>query len=262
MTIQQATEQLRKALAAGEPCDPIRSLLPEGDIEAAYEVQQTLNDERISAGHQVIGRKIGLTSRVVQEQLGVDRPDFGSLFADMVFDDGEPIPMSRFLQPKVEAEVAFVLGRDLDTPVPTVVDVLRATEFVLPALEIVDSRIRDWDITILDTIADNASCGAVVLGTVPHSLNGLDLPGVGMLLEHGGEVLSTGAGRACLGSPATAVAWLARELQRRSTPLCAGEVILSGALGPMIPVTKPGSYRAELAGLGDVTAVFTRGEAA
>ncbi|WP_205879380.1 2-keto-4-pentenoate hydratase [Leucobacter triazinivorans] len=259
MSIEQAAERLRRAWATRTPCDPIRSLISEGGIEAAYEVQQRLSDDRIARGGQIVGRKIGLTSRAVQQQLGVDQPDFGSIFADTVHHDGEPIPLGGFLQPKIEAEIAFVLGSCIEQPTPTVADVLRATEFVLPAIEIVDSRVRDWDITILDTIADNASCGAVVLGTVPRRLEGLDLPGLGMSLEHRGQVVSTGSGRACLGSPAIAVTWLARELRRRKTPLCAGEIVLSGALGPMVPVTGPGAYRADFGELGDLTAVFTGG---
>lgn len=259
MSIEQAIMQLRQAATTGEPCAPIRALIPDSDINAAYEVQQRLNDERVAAGGRIVGRKIGLTSLAVQEQLGVDQPDFGSLFADMVFCDGEPIDLSRFIQPKVEAEVAFVLGEDIDTQTPTIADVIRATAFVLPAIEVVDSRIQNWDIKITDTIADNASCGAVVLGTVPYSLSALDLPGMGMLLEHNGQVVSTGAGRACLGSPTVAVTWLAQELKRRDNPLRAGEILLSGALGPMVAVKGAGVYRASINGLGDVTAVFTGG---
>lgn len=259
MSIDRAAQQLHEAAATRTPCAPIRELIEADDIETAYEIQQRLNDDRIARGGQIVGRKIGLTSLAVQQQLGVDQPDFGSLFADMVFADGEPISLDRFLQPKVEAEVAFVLGEDIDSPLPTIADVIRATAFVLPAIEIVDSRIANWDITIVDTIADNASCGAIVLGTVPRALDGLDLPGLGMLLEHDGQVVSTGSGRACLGSPTIAVTWLAQEFRRRSTPLCAGEIVLSGALGPMVPVTGAGAFRADLGELGDVTAVFKEG---
>ena len=259
MSIESVISQLSEAIRIGKPCPPVRTLLAPGDIDAAYDAQIRVNDARVAAGGHIIGKKIGLTSRVVQEQLGVDQPDFGTLFADMVYHDEEPIALEGFMQPRIEAEVAFVLGRDIDNPVPSVVDVIRATEFVLPALEIVDSRIADWDISIVDTIADNASCGAVVLGTVPHALEGLNLPSLGMSLEHRGEVVSTGAGRACLGSPTIAVAWLARELQRRDTPLSAGDVILSGALGPMVPVSGGGSFRADLGQLGTVTAVFSEG---
>ncbi|GAA3935477.1 2-keto-4-pentenoate hydratase [Microbacterium soli] len=253
--IRAADARLQQAADTGVPCAPVRDLIGETDQDAAYAVQSLRTARRLAAGHRLVGRKIGLTSLAVQRQLGVDSPDFGVLFDDMIFADREPIDIGRFLQPKVEAEVAFVLGRDLDSPVAHVADVLRATEFVLPAIEIVDSRIADWDIRLADTIADNASSGAVVLGTTPRSLVGLDLGEVGATLEHGGDPVSTGSGAACLGSPVIAVAWLAREVARRGAPLRAGEVILSGALGPMV-IARPGVHRARLDGLGDVHADF------
>lgn len=259
MSIETVIAQLDEATRTGVPCAPIRPLLADGDVDAAYEIQARMIDARVTNGEHIVGRKIGLTSPVVQEQLGVDQPDFGTLFANMMYSDEEPIALDSLLQPRVEAEVAFVLGKNIDHPAPSIVDVIRATEFVLPAIEVVDSRIANWDISIVDTVADNASCGAVVLGTVPHRLDRLDLPGLGMSLDHGGQVVSTGTGRACLGSPTIAVAWLARELQRRETPLKAGDIVLSGALGPMVSVSSTGSYRADLGTLGTVTAVFTGG---
>jgi len=259
MSIESITAQLIEAARIGVPCQPIRNLIAQNNIDTGYAVQSGITEQRVHDGGHIVGRKIGLTSPAVQKQLGVDQPDFGTLFADMVYHEGEPIPLESLLQPKVEAEVAFVLGRDLDHPAPSVVDVIQATEFVLPAIEVVDSRIANWDISIVDTIADNASCGALVLGTVPHRLEQLDLPNLGMSLEHRGQVVSTGAGRACLGSPAIAVTWLARELRRRGASLKAGDIILSGALGPMVSVTGAGSYRADLGELGTVTAVFSEG---
>ncbi len=256
--IELAAGRLAAAIEGGPACAPVRDLLGTTDIDAAYQVQSLLGRRRVDAGATVIGRKIGLTSPAVQRQLGVARPDFGVLYDDMSYADGQPVPLGGFHAPRVEAEVAFVLSRDLDSPVASIVDVMRATEFVLAAIEIVDSRIAGWDITITDTVADNASSGAFVLGTVPHLLTGLDLAMVGMVLEHRGEPVSVGAGAACLGSPVTAVAWLARELAGRGAPLRAGEVVLSGALGPMVPVTEPGSYRAELDGLGSVRAHFVK----
>jgi 2-keto-4-pentenoate hydratase len=206
-------------------------------------------------GRRVVGRKIGLTSPAVQRQFGVFQPDFGVLTDDMALADREDVPIERFLQPRVEAEIAFVLGDGLPASA-TVADVLRATEFLLPALEIVDSRIRDWDISIADTIADNASSGAFVLGATPAPPAARDLGGLGMVLESGGEPLSTGAGAACLGSPAAAVAWLAREVARRGDPLAAGEIVLAGAWGPMVPVTGPGTYVARFEQIGDVRVNF------
>ncbi|GAA1522192.1 2-keto-4-pentenoate hydratase [Agromyces terreus] len=254
--VRAAAARLAAAAASAVPCAPVRELIGEADLDAAYAVQSLGIARRIAEGRRVIGRKIGLTSPAVQAQFGVFTPDYGVLLDDMVFDDRAPIDLGRFLQPRVEAEIAFVLGRDLDSPVTNVADVLRATEFVLPAIEIVDSRVADWDIRIADTVADNASSGAIVLGTTPHALDGLDLAAVGMRLDHAGEPVSTGTGAACLGSPVIAVAWLARAVARHGQPLRAGEVILSGALGPMVAAA-PGVFRARLDGLGDVRADFT-----
>jgi 2-keto-4-pentenoate hydratase len=261
--IEQAADRLAAAIRDRRPCAPVRDLIGDSDIDVAYAVQARLLAGRAGRDGQparAIGRKIGLTSVAVQRQFGVARPDFGVLFADMALASGEPVSLDRFLQPRVEAEVAFVLGKDLAEPDATVADVLRATEFVLAAIEIVDSRIAGWDISITDTVADNASSGGLVLGTMPVPLSGLDLAQAGMVIEHGGEPVSVGAGEACMGSPVTAVAWLAREVARRGSPLRAGEIVLSGALGPMVAVTAPGRYRARLDGLGTVEAVFTAGE--
>jgi 2-keto-4-pentenoate hydratase len=252
-----AVERLLAAEHDRKPTAPVRDLLGDGDIDAAYAVQAAVIERKIAtAGRRVVGRKIGLTSSSVQRQFGVFQPDFGVLLDGMVLADRVDVPLERFLQPRVEAEVAFVLGSDLAAGA-TVVDVLRATEFVLPAIEIVDSRIADWDIRITDTVADNASSGAVVLGTAPKRLGDLDLAGLGMSLEHGGEPVSTGVGAACLGSPAIAVAWLAHEVARRGDPLRAGEVVLAGAWGPMVPVTGPGTYLGRFESIGDVRVRFT-----
>jgi 2-keto-4-pentenoate hydratase len=261
--IEQAADRLTAAIGDRRPCAPVRDLIGDSDIDVAYAVQARLlagREGRDGQPARLIGRKIGLTSVAVQRQFGVAQPDFGVLFADMALASGEPASLDRFLQPRVEAEVAFVLGKDLAEPDATVADVLRATEFVLAAIEIVDSRIAGWDISITDTVADNASSGGLVLGTMPVPLAGLDLAQAGMVIEHGGEPVSVGAGEACMGSPVTAVAWLAREVARRGSPLRAGEIVLSGALGPMVAVTAPGRYRARLDGLGTVEAVFTAGE--
>ncbi|MEV0701235.1 fumarylacetoacetate hydrolase family protein [Saccharopolyspora sp. NPDC050389] len=254
--IDSATTRLIAAAATRAPCPPVRDLLGDTDVDAAYRVQRRVVDTRVEAGARVVGAKIGLTAAVVQQQFGVFQPDFGVLLDDMVFAHAQPLPRSRFLQPRAEGEIAFVLGSGIDVPGATVADVLRATEFVLPAIEIVDSRIADWDLTITDTVADNASSGAVVLGTTPFPLAGRDLSQVGMTLAQDGEPVSFGAGHACLGSPVVAVAWLARELVRRGQPLRAGDVVMSGALGPMVPIEGPARFRLELDGLGEVEAVI------
>ncbi|MFF9558626.1 2-keto-4-pentenoate hydratase [Streptomyces albus] len=258
--IDDVAALLTAAARTRTPCAPVREHLGATDIDAAYEVQRRLVAARTAAGARRVGAKIGLTARAVQQQFGVFQPDFGVLFADMVYAHTEPVPLGRFLQPRAEGEIAFVLGRDLDLPGATVADVLRATDFVLPAVEIVDSRIAGWDLAITDTVADNASSGAVVLGTTPFRLDGRDLARVGMTLHRDGEPVSFGAGHACLGSPVVAVAWLAREMEQRGQPLRAGELVMSGALGPMVPVGGPGRYRLELDGLGDVEALIEAGD--
>lgn len=259
---QTAAARLALAAESGVPCAPVRDLIGDSDQDRAYRVQAILTQARLDRGARIVGRKIGLTSAAVQRQLGVAAPDFGALFDDMAYADRDPMALSDFLQPRVEAEVAFVLGRDLDQQRPSAADVISATEFVLPAIEVVDSRVSGWDITIADTIADNASSGAFVLGTTPRLLHQVDLPDIGMVMLHRGEVVSSGAGAACLGSPVTAVVWLARELAGRDTPLRTGDVVLSGALGPVVPVSGPGAYAARLSGLGQVTAVFEEGRMA
>ncbi|WP_125035141.1 2-keto-4-pentenoate hydratase [Nocardioides sp. LS1] len=256
--IDAAAERLIYAAATREPCPPVRELIGAGNVHAAYEVQQRVVAHHTAAGRKVVGRKVGLTSKVVQAQLGVDAPDFGVLLDDMAYVTREPISCDRFLQPRVEAEVAFVMGQNLIDGAISAASVISATEYVLPAVEIVDSRVANWDITLADTIADNASSGAFVLGTTPRRLENLDLASVGMSLERDGQVLSTGAGAACLGDPVAAVVWLAKMLASVGQPLLAGDIVLSGALGPVVPVS-PGTFTARISGLGEVVATFESG---
>ena len=208
-----------------------------------------------------MGCKIGLTSVAVQRQLGVDQPDYGMLFDDMSYGDGEIIPSKILTQPRIEAEVAFVLGRDLALSNPGHVDLVNAIAYALPAVEIVGSRISNWDIRIADTIADNASSSAFVLGTRPCKLADLDLRLCGMVLERRGEPVSVGAGAACLGNPLNAVTWLARKMALLGKPLRAGDLVLSGALGPMVPVRPGDVFEARINGLGSVQAVFAADDA-
>jgi 2-keto-4-pentenoate hydratase len=254
--VTKVADVLEKAARTGVPCAPVRPLLPEADVEAAYAVQRLHVERAVAAGRRLVGRKIGLTSPAVQRQLGVDQPDFGALFADMAVPEGERIAPGRLIQPKVEAEVALVLGADLPHREPTVADLLRATAFALPALEIVDSRIAGWDITIVDTVADNASCGLFVLGGTPVPLDRVDLRAVRMTLTKNGETVSQGTGADCLGSPLTAALWLASTLARLGDPLRAGDIVLTGALGPMAVATEGDEFAAHIDGLGTVTALF------
>jgi 2-keto-4-pentenoate hydratase len=262
--IEQAAQVLREAYETGKPCPPLRdALLPPGDVATAYEVQQAqVLRWTVTDGRRRVGAKIGLTSRAVQEHFGVYQPDFGVLFADMAVPDGTEVAVDRLLQPRVEAEVAFVLGADLPDDQVTTADVIRAVDHLLPAIEIVDSRIAGWDISIVDTVADNASSGLFVLGTEPRRLADVDLRLCGMVLESAGEPVSVGAGAACLGNPLHAVAWLAQTLARLGRPLRAGDLVLSGALGPMVPVTAGTAYEARISGLGSVRTCFSSSEGA
>lgn len=249
---------LFRAQESRQAVQPVRELLPAGAIDLAYAAQEINTERRLASGRRLTGRKIGLTSLAVQRQLGVDQPDYGMLFDDMAIPDGWDVARDRMIQPKVEAEIAFVLGRDLDHERLTVVDVIRAVEYVLPAIEIVDSRIADWKIGILDTIADNASSGLYVLGASPKRLAGLDIRMAGMVMEHACEPVSVGAGAACLGDPLTAMLWLASTMARVGRPLKEGDTVLSGALGPMAAVKWGGVYEARINGLGSVRAAFAK----
>ncbi|SMG53112.1 2-keto-4-pentenoate hydratase [Paraburkholderia susongensis] len=254
--IEAAASALAKAERSGEYIAPLRETYEQMSIDDAYAIQRVNTERRVADGRRIVGCKIGLTSVAVQKQLGVDQPDFGMLFDDMGYGDGEPIPASLLTQPKIEAEIAFVIGRDLNMPNPGQLDVLNAIDYALPALEIVGSRIANWNIRITDTIADNASSSAYVLGNSPRKLSEFDLRLCGMVMERRGEPVSVGAGAACLGHPVNAVVWLARTMAAFGTPLKAGDLVLSGALGPMVAVTPGDIFDARINGLGSVRAVF------
>ncbi|VVE68287.1 2-keto-4-pentenoate hydratase [Pandoraea anapnoica] len=254
--LQQAADALLEAERSHRFIAPLRDTFAPLTIDDAYAIQRINTERRLAAGRRIVGCKIGLTSVAVQKQLGVDQPDFGLLFDDMGYGDGEPIPASILTQPKIEAEIAFVIGRDLNVEHPGQLDVLNAIEYALPALEIVGSRVADWNIRITDTIADNASSSAYVIGNTPKKLSEFDVRMCGMVLERRGEPVSVGAGAACLGSPINAVVWLARTMAAVGTPLKAGDLVLSGALGPMAAVTPGDIFETRINGLGSVRAVF------
>jgi 2-keto-4-pentenoate hydratase len=255
--VAAAARRLSIAAATGTPCAPVRDLLGSDDVDLAYAVQRLLTGERLAAGARVTGRKIGLTSPAVQHQLGVDRPDSGVLFADMDVSATDPVPSGRLLQPKAEAEIAFVLGADLDAGNLDVAAVRAAVDHAVAALEIVDSRVAGWDITIVDTVADNASSGLYVLGDRRLSLDDVEPAEVSMRLYADGELASEGTGAACLGDPLNALLWLARTARDHGDPLRAGQVVLSGALGPMVPAPPGARIRAEISSLGSVRATFS-----
>jgi 2-keto-4-pentenoate hydratase len=255
--IGRAADELYEAAESRRPIEPLTDRYRDIDVTAAYEIQLRNIARRLATGAVVQGHKVGLSAKAMQQMLGVDEPDYGHLLDSMFCFESDPIAVERFLQPRVEMEVAFVLGRALQGPGVTVSDVLRATEFVLPAIEIVDSRVADWRIKLADTIADNASSGAVVLGGSPRLLRELDdLRLIGAVLRSNGRVRETGASGAVLGNPAVAVAWLANKVAAFEVTLEPGHVIMPGSCTRMIPVVPGDTVRAEFDGLGPVTAVF------
>lgn len=255
--IGEAADRIESAAVTGQPVSPVRSLIGADNIGAAYAVQQELTARRIASGGVVVGRKIGLTAPVVQQQLGVDQPDLGFLFADMDVSDEPLVPYGRLLQPKVEAEIAFVLRADLDADVLSEQRIRASVDYAVAALEIVDSRIADWDLTIADTVADNASSGLFVLGNERLTLEEFEPRAVTMRMDADDVPVSSGEGTACLGDPVLALVWLARSAVAFGQPLRAGQVILSGALGPMVAVEPGVRIHAEIAPLGSVSATFS-----
>ncbi len=256
--VESVAQALRDAELSKTAIAPIRPQLggESADVDIAYAVQEVNTNRALKEGRRLTGRKIGLTSKVVQTQLGVDQPDFGMLFADMAYGDGEAIPAGLLIQPKVEAEIALVINKDLTQEKHTYADIISATEYALPAVEVVDSRIENWKISLIDTVADNASSAAYVLGSRPVKLENLDLANCKMTMKRGDEVVSQGIGKACLSNPLNAAVWLADEMVRRGRPLLAGDIILTGALGPMV-VAHPGDeFVVEIEGFGSVTAAF------
>lgn len=251
-----AAAALRTARLQRTPIARISETFGIADLQSAYAVAEVNQAANTAAGHRKCGLKVGLTSLAVQQQLGVDQPDFGVLFDDMEYLDGDTVPVNRLIQPKVEAEIAFVVGRDLGTDQPSYGEFLRCLDHAVAALEIVDSAILDWKITLIDTVADNASSGLYVLGNQPFAVNALSLADQPMALEKNGNTASTGSGAACLGHPLRAAYWLARTMAARGQGLRAGEVILSGALGPMVPVVAGDHVHVLIGGLGTVSCHF------
>lgn len=254
--IEHYGDELYQALVQRRAVAPLTDRESDLTLADAYRIQLRMIQRRLDAGETVIGKKIGVTSKVVMDMLGVDQPDFGHLLSGMVFNEGEPVDTGKLIAPRAEAEVAFILGRDLAGPGVTAADVLRATDCVMPCFEIVDSRILDWKIRIQDTVADNASCGVLTLGGTRKSPRELDLALAGMVLEKNGEIVSTSAGASVQGSPVNAVAWLANTLGPLGITLKAGDVILSGSQSPLVPVKAGDSLHASVGGLGSTAVRF------
>ncbi|MEZ5649692.1 MAG: 2-oxopent-4-enoate hydratase [Burkholderiaceae bacterium] len=249
-------DELYDAMTSRAVVEPLTARFADITIADAYAIQQRMNARRFAAGERIVGKKVGVTSKAVMDMLGVDRPDFGVLTDAMLYNEGEAIATDSLIQPKAEGEIAFLLSRELKGPGVTALDVLAATEGVMACFEIVDSRVRDWKIKIQDTVADNASCGAFVLGDRLVDPRDVDLLTCGMVLEKNGDVVATGAGAAALGGPLNAVAWLANTLGPLGMSLNAGEIVLSGSLAAMIPVRAGDSLRVSIGGVGGCSVRF------
>lgn len=255
--ITRCGDELYEALVNRHMVEPLTDRFSDITIDDAYHISLRMVNRRVEAGAKIIGKKIGLTSKAVQNMLNVYQPDFGYLTDDMLYASGSDMPISeRLMQPRAEGEIAFILKHDLTGPGVTNIDVIRATEYVVPCFEIVDSRVRDWKIKIQDTVADNASCGLFVLGNDLVDPRDIDLVTCGMVVQKNGKILSTGAGAAALGSPVNCVTWLANTLGKFGIGLKAGEVILSGSLVPLEPVVAGDFMRVDIGGIGSASVRF------
>lgn len=251
-----AAELLWTAERDRVPVEPLTAAFPGIDAVDAYGIQLLNIDRRLAAGARVYGHKVGLSSPVMQQMMGVDEPDYGHLLSDMVLSEQDPVETARYCFPRIEVEIGFVLGAGLPGEGCTEADVLAATEYVVPSLELIDSRIKDWRIGLADTIADNASSAGVVLGAARVAPGGLDLADIGAVLYRGGEEVARGNTSAVLGNPVTAVAWLARKVAFFGVRLQAGHVILPGSCTRAVDVRPGDDFRADFAGLGPVSLAF------
>jgi len=249
--IRAASDRLWRSAESGQTCEPVRDVLGIKDLNQAYAAQELNTQKKLAAGDRVVGYKIGLTSEAVQKQLGVDQPDFGVLTEKMLV-ERNTISFDQLMQPKAEAEIAFILSKDITDANITLDQLAASIDYACASIEIVGSRIRDWDIRITDTIADNASASHFVLGTEKVSLEQLDLIGCSMSMSKNDVVASEGVGAACLGNPLIAAQWLVRKMIEMGSPLQKGHIILAGALGPMVKIEPGDVFDANIEGLGNV----------
>lgn len=261
MRIQEAARSLQNAERTKQSIPPLTTTYPGLTVDEAYAIQLEQIRRKVDRGAVIVGKKIGATSKAIQQMFQVNQPDYGHLLDDMLFLDGDTVSLDRYLQPKVEFEIAFRLMRDLQGPHVTLFDVVEATDYIIPAIEVIDSRIADWKIAFEDTVADNGSSGGAILGGKPTSLANLDLAQIGMVVYKNGEYLDAAAGAAVLGNPLRAVAWLANSLGKYDVTLKAGEVVLSGALTAAVPVEEHDSFTAEFAHIGTVSVSFAKSAA-
>ncbi|MEX6702768.1 2-keto-4-pentenoate hydratase [Peribacillus frigoritolerans] len=256
LILEALADKLIEAERSKQPLDPLTQQYPELSLTDAYQIQIKVMEKKRTEGRWVIGKKVGLTSVAMQKMLGVNEPDYGHLLDDMEVKDGEKVKISDMISPKVEAEIGFILGQDLVGPNVTYLDVLMATKYVVPTIEIIDSRITDWKIQLIDTVADNGSSAKVVVGNKMSTIDGLDLRSVGMALYNNEELVATGSGAAALGHPAQAIAWLANKLHEFGIQLKAGELILPGALSGALTVKQGDTISAHFGPLGSVSVAF------
>lgn len=256
--IQEAASRLLEAEETKNVIEPLTVSYPGITVDEAYYTQLEIIRRKVEKGGIIVGKKIGATSKAIQNMFGVNQPDYGHLLADMMYVEGETVSLDKYIQPKVEFEIGFILKKDLKGPNVSVLDVIEATEYIVPAIEVIDSRIGDWKIKFEDTVADNGSSAAAIIGGKPTKLEGLDLTRIGMVAYRNGEMIDSGAGAAVLGNPLRSVAWLANSLGKYDVALKAGEIVLSGALTSAIEVNEGDTFTAEFAHIGSVTASFKR----
>ncbi|WP_308162191.1 2-keto-4-pentenoate hydratase [Bacillus sp. ISL-18] len=256
--IQEAATYLLEAEETKTVIKPLTVAYPGITVDEAYYTQLEIIRRKVANGGVIVGKKIGATSKAIQNMFGVDQPDYGHLLADMMYFEGEDISLADYIQPKVEFEIAFILNKDLKGPNVSILDVIDATDYIVPAIEVIDSRIEDWKIKFEDTVADNGSSACAIIGGKPTKLAGLDLTQIGMVAYQNGEMIDSGAGAAVLGNPLRSVAWLANSLGKYDVSLKSGEIILSGALTRAVEVKENDTFTAEFAHIGTVTAKFKR----
>lgn len=256
--VQEAASRLLEAEETKNVIEPLTVSYPGITVDEAYYTQLKMIRRKVDNGGIIVGKKIGATSKAIQNMFGVKQPDYGHLLADMMYVEGETIPLDHFIQPKVEFEIAFILKKDLKGPNVSILDVVEATDYIVPAIEVIDSRIADWKIKFEDTVADNGSSAAAMIGGKPTKLEGIDLTHIGMVAYRNGEMIDSGAGAAVLGNPLRSVAWLANSLGKYDVALKAGEIVLSGALTSAIEVKDGDTFTTEFAHIGSVTASFKR----
>lgn len=256
MDIKKAAAQLLEAEQTKVPIAPLTELYPEINEDDAYAIQLEVIQQKVSAGAKIVGKKIGLTSKAMQNLVGVDEPDYGHILDNMLFMQGDTISLDKYIEPKVEFELGFILNKDLDGPDVTVIDVIQATDYIVPAFEIIDSRIEDWKIKYEDTVADNGSSAGALISTQFSKIDGIDLGNIGMTVHKNGEFFDTGSTGAILGNPLNCVVWLANSLLKYGVKLKAGELILAGAVTAATPVEPGDSFTMLFDHLGQTTIKF------